>query len=216
MPPFLPDVPATRRELRFITTPSAALMATSASFLKSWPRQGVLENTCILFLSDNGRPFPRCKTTVYDGGIKTPWLVRWPARVPKGTVCPGLVSSVDIAPTFLELAGVKPGPTFQGRSFVPPLADPRAVHRDYIYAEHNKHNFEARECTCRGSQQFKYIRNDYHDLPHTPPVDIILGKTFQAMCGLRDAGKLTSAQRHVFVKPARPRSCTIRPQTRMN
>ena len=32
-------------------------------------------------LSDNGRPFPRCKTTVYDSGIKTPWIVRWPGRV---------------------------------------------------------------------------------------------------------------------------------------
>src|SRR5262249_6267824 len=67
-------------------------------------------------------------------------------------------------------------------------------------AEHNKHNYEARERAVR-SEQFKYIHNDYNDLPQTPPVDIIWGGTFQAMRRLRDMDKLTPAQRSVFVKP---------------
>ena len=53
---------------------------------------GVADNTCVIFISDNGRPFPRDKTTVYDSGVRTPWLVRWPGKVEPGTVTDGLVS----------------------------------------------------------------------------------------------------------------------------
>ncbi len=73
--------------------------------------QGVDENTLVLFIGDNGRPFPRDKTTLYDGGIRTPWLVRWPAKIAPGVSTDALVSSVDIAATFVELAngnGKKP------------------------------------------------------------------------------------------------------------
>ncbi|GIS62060.1 MAG: hypothetical protein CM1200mP2_42850 [Planctomycetaceae bacterium] len=49
--------------------------------------QGVADNTMVVFLSDNGRPFPRCKTTLYDSGIKTPLLVRFPGVVAPGSTC---------------------------------------------------------------------------------------------------------------------------------
>ena len=200
VPPYLPDVAETRKELALYYDAISRLDGYVGQVVTELGRQGVLQDTCILFLSDNGRPFPRCKNTVYDSGIQTPWLVHWPARVKAQTVCRSLVSSVDIAPTFLELAGVEPGPTFQGHSFVPLLKDPKATVREYVYAEHNKHNYEARERAVR-SEQFKYIHNDYNDLPQTPPVDIIWGSTFQAMRRLRDMDRLTPAQRNVFMKP---------------
>jgi arylsulfatase A-like enzyme len=200
VPPYLPDVPETHKELALYYDAISRLDGYVGQVRAELARQGILENTCILFLSDNGRPFPRCKTTVYDSGIKTPFLVRWPERVKAGTVCRSLVSSVDIAPTLLELAGLKPGPTFQGKSFARLLQDPTAHVREYVYAEHNKHNFDAHERAVR-SERFGYIRNYYNDLPQTPPVDIIWGSTFQAMRRLRDLGKLTPAQRSVFVQP---------------
>ena len=80
--------------------------------------QKVDENTLVLFISDNGRPFPRDKTTLFDSGIRTPWLLRWPKEVKAGTVNGELVSSVDIAPTFLELAGIRPAEFLAGTSFL--------------------------------------------------------------------------------------------------
>jgi len=74
-------------------------------------RQGVLDGTCIMFMADNGRPFPRCKTQLYDNGIKAPFVVRWPdGFVKPGSVCNSLASVIDIAPTVLDLAGLKPPP----------------------------------------------------------------------------------------------------------
>ena len=52
--------------------------------MKELDREGVADNTCVLFLSDNGRPFPRDKTTLYDSGIKTPFIVRFPGKVRAG------------------------------------------------------------------------------------------------------------------------------------
>jgi arylsulfatase A-like enzyme len=164
-------------------------------------RQGVADDTFVLFMSDNGRPFPRCKTTVYDSGVKTPFIIRWPkGGVKAGGTCGRVVSAVDLAPTVLDLAGLTPGPTFQGKSFAPLLREPNATVRGYAFSEHNWHDFEARSRAVR-SERFRYVRNEYTDLPNTPPADAVRSITFQAMRKLRDDGKLTPAQMTVFAKP---------------
>ena len=106
-------------------------------------RQGIARNTLVLFLSDNGRPFPRCKTTLYDSGIRTPFIVRWPGHVRAGTRCGSLVSTIDIAPTVLRACGFDPGPTVQGKDLSPMFKDPSAKVRDLIFAERNWHDFAA-------------------------------------------------------------------------
>ena len=95
-------------------------------------KQGVLENTMIVVAADNGRPFPRCKSRMYDSGIKTPWVVHYPKLVPKNTVTPSFVSVIDLSATCLELAGIKRPPFIQGRSFLPILKDPKAKVREVV------------------------------------------------------------------------------------
>jgi N-sulfoglucosamine sulfohydrolase len=153
-----------------------------------------------LFISDNGRPFPRAKTTLYDSGIKAPWIARWPKQIKPASASGSLVSSVDIAPTVLELAGIKSGNSFQGKSFVPILKNPKATTREMVFAERHWHDFDDHVRAVR-SERYKYIRNYYPDLPATPPADAVRSPTFQAMRGLRDAGKLSPPQLACFVKP---------------
>jgi arylsulfatase A-like enzyme len=162
--------------------------------------QGILDSTFVLFLSDNGRPFPRDKTSVYDSGVRTPFLVRYPPLVKPGTVCASLVSSVDIAPTVLELARLAPLPGFQGKSFVPALGDPAATIREYAFAEHNWHDFAGLERGVR-SARFNYIRNWRPDLPGTPAADAFKSETWQAMRRLHGEGKLPPNQSTCFVTP---------------
>lgn len=83
-----------------------------------------LDNTCIIFLGDNGFFFGEHGLTVerrfaYEEGIRTPFYVRFPKRIVAGTKYQQMILAIDIAPTLIELAGGKPGDTVQGKSLVP-------------------------------------------------------------------------------------------------
>ena len=200
VPPYLPDVPEVRGDLAMYYDEVTRLDWFVGTVLNELRGTGVEGDTLVLFLSDNGRPFPRCKTTVYDSGIRTPLVARWPGRVKDGGACPALVSSIDLAPTILALAGVEAPPTVQGVSFVPLLDDPSKKVRDYIHAEHNWHDFDDHGRAVR-NPRYKYIRNHYTDVPGTPPADAVRSPSFQAMRRLRDDKKLTPAQMNPFVVP---------------
>ncbi|QDU94923.1 sulfatase family protein [Lignipirellula cremea] len=201
VPPYLPDAPETRGDLAMYYDEISRLDSYAGKVLAELDEQKAAENTLVLFLADNGRPFPRCKTTVYDSGVRTPFIVRWPVVVPRGSVCRELVSSIDIAPTFCELAGLRPAPTFQGQSFVPQLPTPDVAIRDHIVAEHNWHDYEAYERGLR-DQRYLYIRNWRPELPGTPPADAVRSPTYAVMQKMRDAGgSLTPDQRSCFLTP---------------
>jgi len=82
---------------------------------------GELENTVIVMTGDHGMPFPRCKGNLYDGGVRVPLAVRWGEAVKPGRVVTDFVSFTDLAPTFLELAGVDVPEAMTGRSLLPLL-----------------------------------------------------------------------------------------------
>ena len=168
--------------------------------MEALDQQGISDETFILFISDNGRPFPRDKTTLYDGGIKTPWIVRWPARLEENQQNHELVSSIDIAPTFLKLAGIPPAKFLEGTNFTPLLFDKNGTVRDEIFAEDHWHDFEDYTRAIR-TKKFKYVKNFYTDLPNTPSADAFRSPTYQSMLQLKDDGKLTEDQMRCFEIP---------------
>lgn len=163
-------------------------------------RQGVLDNTLILIMGDNGRPFPRAKTRIYDSGVRTPFVLKWNKGLgKKGAISTSLVSAIDIAPTVLELAGVKGAESIQGKSFARVLKAPATPFRRYVFTEHNWHDYEAYERGVR-TEDFLYIVNRRpsldaadHGLRPSPST--------QDLRKLRDSGRLTAAQADVFVTP---------------
>lgn len=212
VPPFLPDTPEVRADLARCYDEIARFDGAVGAALAELERQGAARDTLVLVLSDNGRPFPRCKTTLTDDGIRAPLLARWPGHArPGGTRAPGharrapgtcgaLVSAVDLAPTLLELAGAPRPESFQGRSFAALLTDPAGQGREYAFAEHHWHDYRAYERAVR-DRRYTYLRNFQPQLPATPPADAVNSPTFAAMRRLRDAGALTPAQRSVFTAP---------------
>lgn len=97
--------------------------------LDALDRSGRAANTVVVFMSDNGPQQRRynaglraAKGTVYEGGIRVPCFVRWPARLRPGEV-DRITAHIDLAPTFLQMAGVEPPPGLQldGRSLLPLL-----------------------------------------------------------------------------------------------
>ena len=79
---------------------------------------GELENTIIVITSDNGMPFPRAKATLYDLGVKVPLAIKWPKKFPGKRQVSDFVYLHDLAPTFLQLAGIKVPETMNGKSLV--------------------------------------------------------------------------------------------------
>ncbi len=104
----------------------------------------IADNTIVVFLADNGwiqdpaadRYAPRSKQSPYDGGLRTPILIRWPARVAPQTR-DDLASAIDIAPTILKAVGLEPASELQGVN----LLDPQALAaRTAIFGEIFTHN----------------------------------------------------------------------------
>ena len=85
-------------------------------------RRGLAENTLVIFVGDHGPPFDRSKTTVYEAGVRIPFIVRWPG-VAKAGSRKQMVSTVDILPTILDATGIKEKPKVQGRSLRGACAD---------------------------------------------------------------------------------------------
>ncbi len=199
VPPYSIDTPAVRADMAKYYDEVGRLDRYVGVVVEELRRQGVLDNTCIIFMADNGRPFARCKTRLYDSGIKTPFIVRWPnGSVKPGSVCNGLVSAIDVAPTVLKLAGLETPPSFQGVSMAALLTDPEASIRQYVFAEHNWHGQIAHERMVRHGD-YVYIRNAHPQLPQICGLDAQCPQ--KELRALAAGDKLTPAQLDPLLEP---------------
>jgi arylsulfatase A-like enzyme len=199
VPPYLPDHPLIRKELALYYDEITRFDEHVGLVRAELERQNVLDRSFIVYLSDNGMPFPRAKTTLYDSGIHTPLIVRYPPLVKMASICRGLVSTIDVAPTMLELARVEQA-TMQGRNLAPLLKDPSAKGRDAVFAEADWHDFEKFTRAVR-TDDFLLVRNYYWDKPLWNSVDSINSITWKGFMETHRAGKLTPAQAFLFVEP---------------
>jgi len=159
VPPFLFDGPKTREDLTGYYHEVSRADHYLGEIIKELKKQGISENTYVIFMSDNGRPFPRSKTRLYDSGIKTPFIVWNPGTVNAGKT-DALISAIDVAATVLDLAKVNVAPTIQGVSFSAVLDDPASQIRNVAFAEHNWHVFRSHERMVRHGK-YMYIKNAY-------------------------------------------------------
>lgn len=201
IPPYLVDAEGTRQDLASYYNEIQRLDFYVGEVKKELNNQGVIENTLIIVMADNGRPFPRSKTRVYDSGMKTPFVVSWP-KGQKGAdlQSSSLLSVIDIAPTFLELAGIEIGPTFQGESFADVIKNPFTKHRNYAFAEHNWHDYEAHERMVR-TKHYMYLINNRPQFSNQGPADSNRSPSYEDLKETREAGMLSAAQSDVFLTP---------------
>lgn len=131
---------------------------------------GEIDNTVIMFTSDNGFFFGEHGLSVerrlpYEESVRSPLLVRYPPTVAAATTIDALVSSIDFAPTILQLGGAKVGEHIQGASFLPLLtsAGARGTRRSSVLIE----NFsDDRPFPWVLDADYKAIRTDRHKLIH--------------------------------------------------
>lgn len=134
VPCFLPDLPEIRKELAHFFTSVHRCDEIVGQILRALRETGQEDRTLVMFLSDNGMPFPFAKTNCYRFSTRTPWIVRWPGKVKAGVVDEGhFISGIDFMPTALEAAGLPAVAGMDGRSFLPVLLGQDQPGRDHVY-----------------------------------------------------------------------------------
>jgi arylsulfatase A-like enzyme len=201
VPDNLVDTKATRNDLVRYYEEVSRFDHYVGKVVEELKAQGVFDNTLIIVMADNGRPFPRNKTRMYDEGIKTPLIIHWPAGIKgRNQLSSSLVSVIDIAPTILEIAGISKSPSIQGRSFKTLLATPTAKFRNYVFAEHNWHSFRAYERMVR-TDKYVYIENGLPEQSNVGATDIMGGAAGAELKKHYLAGKATPLQASIFITP---------------
>lgn len=198
VPPYLIDDLATREDLTGYYHEVSRTDAYVGRVVAELKRQRIFDNTLVWYISDNGRPLPRCKTRLYDSGIKTPMIVSWPRQL-RPAVTDSLVSAIDIAPTCLEVGGGEQDPRMQGVSMLPLLKNPRATVREVAFAEHNWHVYRNHERMVRFGD-YLYIRNNFPEQANLCR-EAFIGGAGESLFAAHRAGELKPVQQMVFRKP---------------
>jgi N-sulfoglucosamine sulfohydrolase len=194
VPPFLPDTPACRVELAEYLQAVSRLDQGLGRLMEVLEETGHKDDTLVIFLSDNGMPWPGAKTTLYEPGVRLPLIVSGPG-VAVGQTCDALVTWADVVPTILAFAGAK-GPSYplQGRSFLPQLGRPDTAGADAVFLSHTFHevtNYYPMRAV--RTARYKLIRNLAHGLSFPFASDLWESETWQDVekSGRSDYGRRT-------------------------
>lgn len=165
IPSYLPDNPDVRLELARFYGSIKYMDEWVGKIMETLDNTGLNENTLFIFTTDHGSALPRAKSMLYDPGMKTALIMRFPESMGiSPNVYKQLINNIDLTPALLDMIG-KPIPDrIQGRSFLPLLTGNPYTEQDEIFSEKNFHdNYDPIRCI--RTKKYKYIRNfDYKNL----------------------------------------------------
>ncbi|QPH40904.1 sulfatase family protein [Pedobacter endophyticus] len=173
--PNMVDTKLTRKQMAKYFAEITYLDSLVGVCLDIVERSGDKENTVIMFATEQGNSFPFSKWTLYDQGLRSGFIVRWPGKIKPGTRNPAMLQYADITPTMIDLAGGDPkkintgskdgnGNTgFDGSSFKKVLTGETNHQRDFVFAEHTTRGIirgsDAYAMRSVRSAHFLYIEN---------------------------------------------------------
>jgi len=208
-PPYYPDHPTTRADWAQYLNTVMSLDAKVGVILELLDRDGLAENTIVVFMGDHGRAMVRGKQWPYDSGLHVPLLIYWPPNIPQpeqyvaGSVDDQLISAIDVTATTLAFAGVTRPERMQGRVFLGPDAGPP---RRYVFSGRDRGDETVDRIRTVRTKRYRYIRNFHPERPFlqinrykeaTYPVIWVLRK-------LATEDQLTPEQERLLL-PTRPR-----------
>ncbi|WP_423606751.1 sulfatase family protein [Sphingomonas sp. MS122] len=181
IPAHLPDLPEVRQDLAEYHESLSRLDSGVGMLLDLLGESGRADDTLVIFLSDNGRPFPGAKTNLYAPGLHLPLIIRAPGS--GAAVNDAMVSWIDIAPTVLEWAGVAP-PDYQlpGKSLLPILGKAEDPARDAVFASHEFHEInQYYPMRAVRTRTHSYILNLAHPLDYPIAGDVAGSPSWKAI-----------------------------------
>ncbi len=189
VPYYLPDRPEVREEIAKYYQACSRLDRGVGLLMEILQQSGHLEDTMVIFISDNGIPFPGAKTTLYEPGVHLPLIVSAPGHK-QGHKNNALVSYVDLCPTILDWCGGKT-PVYKagrrkmklpGRSFLPILDQTNPKGWDRVFGSHQFHEitmyYPMRFIRTR---KYKLLVNFAHKLDYPFASDLWASPTWQGI-----------------------------------
>lgn len=156
-PPYYPEHPVVREEWARYLNSVSGMDVRIGKVLAQLEKDGLAENTIVIFFGDNGRLDPRGIHWCYDSGLRVPMIIRWPqnAAHKPGSVDDGIHSLIDVTATTLSLAGITPPLTMQGRVFLGEHASPT---RRFAFAARDRIDETRQRIRSVHDERFHYIR----------------------------------------------------------
>lgn len=96
-------------------------------------KKGLDQNTVVMVTTEQGNSFPFAKWTLYDAGLQTAFIAKWPGQIQPKSTSNAMIEYVDVVPTMLDIAGAKPVSNLDGRSFLPVLQGKASSHKSIVY-----------------------------------------------------------------------------------
>ena len=164
-PSGMPNLPVLRQEMADFAQSARRLDDAIGLILDSLQRNGLGENTLVVYTTDHGLAFPRGKSNLTENGLGVAMIMRGP-DVPRGEVCDALVSHLDLYPSWCEVADVETPEHCEGRSLWPLLrGETESLHAE-LFAEMSFHGAYEPARSVR-TERYRYTR---HFLDRTRPL----------------------------------------------
>ena len=159
IPLYLPDTPEVREDMAMFHGSIAEADRAFGEIISALKESKKEENTIVIFTTDHGIAFPRAKSTLYDPGIKTTLIIRWPkGNLIRGKVYKELLSNIDFLPTLIDIIEEEIPWSIQGKSFKNLILGGHYEPCREIFAQKDWHDIYD-PIRCIRTERFKYIRN---------------------------------------------------------
>ena len=199
LPPYYPEDPIIRHDMAVLYSNINEMDKQVQQLIDEVATAGLLDNTIILFYSDNGGPMPRGKRALYESGTLVPFMIRFPDGYRKGEVEKKLCSFVDIPSTILSLAGIKPPNNIQGQAFLGKYA---AKPREYVYGARDRFDEVIDKMGYVRDSKFRYIRNYMPEIAnYLPNAYRLQMPMMRRMIDLLEKDSLNDIQKQWFKAP---------------
>jgi len=172
IPPYYPDHPVTRKDWAAYLDAASELDRKIGLILEQLDRDGLADNTVVVFFGDNGQAHVRGKQFCYESGLSVPLIIRWPRALPQprhfqpGKVDNRLLEAIDLAPTTLALAGAPVPSKMQGRPF---LGDHAAPPKPFVFGARDRCDETTMRIRTVRDERYRYIRNFTPEIPLLAP-----------------------------------------------
>jgi arylsulfatase A-like enzyme len=209
VPPIYPDHPVTRADWARYLDAAMELDRKVGVLLQALEKDGLSDNTIIVFMSDHGMAHVRGKQFCYDDGLRIPLIIRWaggrtpPPQFKPGAASDQIIEAIDLAPTLLSIAGVAKPAKMQGRAFIGEHTEPA---REMAFGARDRCGEAMFRLRTVRDARYRYIRNFMPQVPFFSPCNYKETQypVWNLIKKLGAEDKLTAWQKSYYLSPTMP------------